>query len=60
MRNKDAFFVEGKESNFALKWGWLFQTGKEENLNVEKKIIEGLWKKDSWEMNFMCGQAKLV
>lgn len=32
MRNENAFLVvvEGKESNFILKRGWLFQNGKEE------------------------------
>lgn len=30
MRNGNAFFVEGKECNFVLKQGCLFQSGKEE------------------------------
>ena len=35
-------FVEGKENNFVVKRGQLFQTGKEENkgqnLNVGRKL----------------------
>lgn len=36
---------EGKETNFVLKRGWLFQNGKEKkqdgNLNVDRKVVEG-------------------
>lgn len=50
-----------KETNFVLKWGWLFQNVKEEKQDniwlQKKKDVEGLWKRDLWEKILMCGQA---
>ena len=52
--------VEGKESNFVLKWGWLFQKEKEEKYRMKserkKKKVLKFKKKKTSEKNFMCGQ----
>lgn len=42
--------VEGKESNFFLKRGWLFQNGKKRKHRTKseckKKVVEGLQKEE--------------
>lgn len=50
----------GKKKQLCMKIKWLlftkWQKQKGQNLNGYKTVVISLWKKESWEGNFMCCQ----
>lgn len=52
----ECIFVVGKESNFLLKWDWLFGEGKHDKIWMKKESCRKLMRRDSLEKNFMHNQ----